>query len=223
MLWPLWPRVQTLSALWLPCVCLASAMAVSHMSALVFALSPLRPHLQTLFAMCPPCVGHVFAIWLRLQALSAMCPPSLLSTMRPLKPWPCLWTLSALGLLWGRAMASSNNFSFAPLRNPQRLYCMPAGQFPSYIHFGSPNSAFATAPYKYAWKSVWGLRWYIPFQAQINIQSYTELQRQGGAPLSSAFDFSGRVQCTRMRGVRHPSGFWMRQRLWRHLTDFYLM
>ena len=101
-LWPLLhtfpPRVRHVSASCPPCVRLESALAVSpnfvrHASAMsrpVFALGP---------ALCP--------LWPRLQTLSAMCPPCLLSTMRPLKPWPCLWSLPALGLLWGRAVASS--------------------------------------------------------------------------------------------------------------------
>ena len=72
-------------------------------------------------------------LWPRLQTLSAMCPPSLLSTMCPLKPWPCLWTLSALGLPWGQGRGIIKQNSFAAVRNPQRLYCMPAGQFPSVI------------------------------------------------------------------------------------------
>ena len=67
---------------------------------------------------CPPCVRHLSAtcpprvrlamstlspLWPQLQTLSAMC---------PLKPWPCLWTLSALGLLWGRAGAWHHQAKF---------------------------------------------------------------------------------------------------------------
>ena len=83
-------------------------------------------------------------------------PHCLLSTMCPLKPWPCLWTLSALGLLWGRTAASSSNY-FAPLCNPQRLYCMPSGQFPSYSFW---LTEFGLRKRTLAWKTVWGLCWY---------------------------------------------------------------
>ena len=40
----------------------------------------------------------------RPRSLSAMLQHR--STRCPLKPWPCLWTLSALGPLWGKAVAS---------------------------------------------------------------------------------------------------------------------
>ena len=156
------PCVHHVSAMCPPCVCPESALAappnfVHHVSAmyqpcvsgLVSALCPPSVLFGRVSTLCPPCVRHVSAwcpalcpLWLCLQALSAMCPPCLLSTMCPLKP--CLWTLSALGLLLGEGHGIIRQNSFAPLRNPQHLYCMPAGQCPSYILFGSPNSAKRT-------------------------------------------------------------------------------
>ena len=109
-----------------PCVRLVSAM-----SAVCPACCPLwvwlgqPPNLVRFVSfMCPPCarpawpplVRHVFAN-VPASHVSVMCPlfarhvPTLCqhrSTMCPLKPWPRLWTLSALGLLWGRAVASSS-------------------------------------------------------------------------------------------------------------------
>ena len=84
----LWPRLQTVSAMCLPRVRLESALAASPCN------------------LCPPCVRHVSAcvrhcvrpcvhIGFASVTLSAISPPCLLSTMRPLKPWPCLWTLPA--------------------------------------------------------------------------------------------------------------------------------
>ena len=78
-------------------------------------------------AICLPCVrpeptlaaSPIFVLSARVRLVSGlvsslaappnlvMCLPCLLSTMCPLKPWPCLWTLPPLGLLWGRAVASS--------------------------------------------------------------------------------------------------------------------
>ena len=101
-----------------PCVCLESAVAAppnfdhqDHVS----ASSPpcVRPESAlaaspNLSAMCLPCLGlcpprvQPCVIFGRVP-----CVPCLLSTICPLKPWPCLWTLPALGLLWGRAVASS--------------------------------------------------------------------------------------------------------------------
>ena len=117
----------------LPCVRLAFCPpCVGHVSALCPPVSTLRllwPRLQTL---SPPCVRPCVRLWPHLQTLSAMRPPCLglcpalcpllamppnlvrhvsalpfvhCVSAKPLKP--CLWTLSALGLLWGRAVASS--------------------------------------------------------------------------------------------------------------------
>ena len=122
---------------------------------LVPALSPLWPRLQTLSAMWPTCVSDVSALsplWLRVQTLSAMCPPGLLSTMCPIKPWPCLWTLSALGLLWGSAVASSSKNSFPPLRNPQRQRVYIASPLVSSLHI----FILALASTPHAWKNVLG-------------------------------------------------------------------
>ena len=93
----LWPRPRSLSASCSPCVRLESALAASLNS--VRHVSTMSQPVSTL---CPA----LYPLWLRLETLSAMYPPCVLSTMCPLKPWPCLWTLPALGLLWGTAMAS---------------------------------------------------------------------------------------------------------------------
>ena len=74
------------------------------------------PRSWSLSAMCLPCV--------RCGGASKPCPPArslsavlchvlafvstVRSTMCPLKPWPCLWILSPLGLLWGATVASSS-------------------------------------------------------------------------------------------------------------------
>ena len=65
-----------------------------------------------LSAMCPFFVRHAPALC---QLRSTVC--------------PCLWTLSARGLLWGRAVASCSKF-FLSIVQPTRIYCMAAGQFP---------------------------------------------------------------------------------------------
>ena len=109
--------VHHVSVLCLPCAALSPRRPrppwARHASAFCPALCPLWPRLHILSAMrrpcllsatCPPCVRPCVHFGC-LQTLSAMCLPCLLSTIYLLKP--CLWTLSALGLLWGRAMASS--------------------------------------------------------------------------------------------------------------------
>ena len=58
------------------------------------------------------------------------------SNMCPLKPWPFLWILSALGLMQGRGVASSGK----TLSHHCPTHSVP-------WHFGPPNSAFASAPY----------------------------------------------------------------------------
>ena len=102
---------------------------------------------------CPPRVRlcilcpHVFAL-----CVSTMCPLcQLKSTM-----CPRLWTLSARGLLWGRAVASWSIKFFLSIQQPTALNGMPASQLP-WHSFWLPNLAFARAPY--AWKTVWGLCW----------------------------------------------------------------
>ena len=64
-------------------------------------------HSPSLTAIRPPFVCHVSSMCRScVRSLSAMC-PLFVSASPPLKPWPRLWTLSALGLLWGRVVASS--------------------------------------------------------------------------------------------------------------------
>ena len=82
-----------------------------------------------------PCVHHVS-------------PKALALPLDFARPWPAV----------GQGQGIIRQNSFVPLRSPQRLYCMPAGGFPSYIHFCSPNWAFTSA--LYACKTVWGLRVY---------------------------------------------------------------
>ena len=141
----LWLRPRSLSAMCPPCVHLESTLAappnfVHHVSAMCLArvrlVSALAASLNFVHhvsaGLCPPCVrlvatrpslvGHVstlpFAHHVSTKALAL-----------PLdfaRSWP------AVGQ--GRGIIRQN--SFAPLRNPRCLYCMPAGLFPSYLHFG---------------------------------------------------------------------------------------
>ena len=108
------PRLLTLSAMcprgFPPCVRLASALAPPpNLACHLSATCPPCFCLQTLHAICQscdrlaattcppskPCPPHV----------SALCPPSCASSGPPCM-CPRLWTLSARGLLWGRAVAS---------------------------------------------------------------------------------------------------------------------
>ena len=108
----LWSRPWSLSAMCPPCVRLDSALAASphfvgHVSAVCPPCIRLECASKPLSAMCPPCVRLVSSMCppcVCLQTLYAICPPcdrQLRSTMHPR-----LWTLSARGLLWGRAVAS---------------------------------------------------------------------------------------------------------------------
>ena len=126
-----WPRLQLcrpcvrlVSAMCLPCVppcitlichlpgmCRPSAFSppcVFHVSAM--CLLKRSHHSPSLTAMRPPCVCHVSSMCRScVRSLSAM-RPLFVSASPPLKPWPRLWALSALGLLWGRVVASSSKF-----------------------------------------------------------------------------------------------------------------
>ena len=119
-----------------------------------------KPCPHVLFAMCPPCVclecalaapPNLSALCLPLVfalCVSTMCPPCVrsLSPMCPLFVNPRLWTLSARGLLWGRAMASSSKILSRHCATHSVYIACPLVSFLG-IHFGSPNSAFANAPY----------------------------------------------------------------------------
>ena len=130
-------------------------------------------------ASCPPCVRLESALAASLNFVRHV-PASFPDFARS---WP------AVGQ--GRGIIRQN--SFAPLRNVQRacplvsflhifilahqirpslahlmlekLFGVYVGQFPSYLHFGSPNLAFTSAPY--ARKTVWGLCWYN-FHVRLN-------------------------------------------------------
>ena len=106
-------------------------------------LSPFSELDHHVFAMCLPRVLHVFA----------MCPPRAHSlsaqVMCPLKPRPRFWTfVSSWPAVEGAVVSSSKTLSRPPVNFLG-------------IHFGSPNSAFASAPC--ASKTVWGLCWYNSF------------------------------------------------------------
>ena len=132
---------------------------------------------------CLPCVRHV----------SALCPPCVRPCVhfggcasKPCRPCAHLAfvhhvSAKALALpldfahSWpavGQGRGTIRQNSFAPLRNPRCLYCMPAGRFPSYLHFGWPDSACASAPY--AWKTVWGLCWYNFLACNYKISRHCE-------------------------------------------------
>ena len=179
---PLWPRLQTLpvnlsalpfvrhvSAMCPPCVRFArGSKACPPCPPCVRLVSALCPPLCWPWVrfgraskLCPPCVGHasprlqtlsaLCPLWPRLQTLSAMWPPCHLSTM-----CPKAGLASGLCRLTACCGIISQN-SFPPLRNPQRLYGMPAGQFPSYSFW---LTKFGLCKWPYACKTVWGLCWY---------------------------------------------------------------
>ena len=122
----LWPRPRSLSALCPPCVRHVSALCPPcvHLESASAAPPNLVRHMSAMCPLCvtvwPPCVRHA----------SALCPP--LSTTGPpcflLKPPPLDFVRSWPAVGQGRGIIKQNSFS--PLRNPQRLYCMPVGQFP---------------------------------------------------------------------------------------------
>ena len=115
----------------LPCVCHVSASCPPCVH-LASALSPLWPRLQTLSAMRPLCVQPC----VHFGCASKPCLPCVSLAFCP----PCV--NSNLDLASG----------LCPL-----LACRGAGPWHHQTKlFGSPNSAFASAPY--ALKTVWGLR-----------------------------------------------------------------
>ena len=70
--------------------------------------------------------------------------------MGPLKPWPLPWTLSALGLLWGRAVASSNHCA----THSVYIAC-PLGIYFLLPRFGLCKRALCPL----CLKNCWGLCW----------------------------------------------------------------
>ena len=137
----------------------ACLRCVRHVSAYVRLVSALCP------AWCPACCS----LWVRLGPFAALCPPCVrlesalaappklvrhpcvvfVCTGPPCRcSRPCLWILSALGLLWGRAVASP---SYPPLRSPCVYIACPLVSFLG-VHSGFPSAS-------YAWKTVWGLCW----------------------------------------------------------------
>ena len=115
----LWPRPRSLSAPCPPCVRLVSALRPPWVR-FGRASKVCPPCVRHVSASCPPCVRlgsalaaslnfvrHASAMSRSVSALSPPCAARPKLVCHPLKPWPCLWTLPARGLLWGRAMASS--------------------------------------------------------------------------------------------------------------------
>ena len=136
LLWLSQRSVRHVSAFFPPYACLVSRLVtlICHVSGmcrppssrLVSFMCPprARPSPPTVLGAWPPCVRHV----------SAMCPPCARSLSAQVhyvsaQASPRFWTLSALGLLWGSAVASSSNKIFRAIAQPAALYCMPAGQF----------------------------------------------------------------------------------------------
>ena len=179
-----------------PCLCLESALAappnfVRHVSAIcrpfVCLVSALRPpwvRLSRVSRLCPPCLGLCPPPCVRLVSTVAAplypvtCLPCLLSTMCPLKPWPCLWTLPALCLLWGRVAASSGKIlSHHCVTHRVYIACPRV----SFLHiFGFAHQTLpSSAPY--AWRTVWGLCWYnFLFHSVSHRSSTCALDRYNG-------------------------------------------
>ena len=141
---PLWPRLQTLSAMCPPC--LLSAMCrpcVRRVSALPAAPKLVR-HVRLASALCSPCVRPGVRLESALaapQTLSAMCWPcvalSLLLAASPnfvrhVTALPFVHHVSAkAGLASGFCRLTAccgiiSRNSYAPLRNPQRFICLLA-------------------------------------------------------------------------------------------------
>ena len=142
---PLWPRFQTLSTMCPPCVC----NFVCYVSALRPSLCPpclgLCPGLRPALAASPNLVGHRPGPCVRpclhfglASNLNLVCHVSALPFVHHVsaKALPLVFVSSWPAVGQGRGIIRQN--SFAPLRNPQRLYCRPAGQFPLYIHQSRP-------------------------------------------------------------------------------------
>ena len=149
-----WPRPRSLSALCSPCVRRGSApTACVHTRP-----DTRRTRAETWRTHGGQSLGTRLkrdskqgrtqgALWLRLQTLSAICPPCLLPTMCPLKPRPCLWTLPALGWCGAGPWHHQAKF-FRTIAQPTAFIACPRVSFPHVLFiFGSPNSAFTSAPY----------------------------------------------------------------------------
>ena len=153
------PRfLRHVSALYQPCVGLVAALAV--FVRLVSAVSSLS-HVS---AMCLPCAppGVCFESSFAATLPPALCPPcacQLRSTMCPVSAQALALPLDFVRS-WGRVVAAWSKNSFSPLRSLHVYIACALISFVG-IHFGYPNSAFASAPY--AWKTVWGLCSYIYF------------------------------------------------------------
>ena len=116
-----------------------------------FALRPPRFHFGRVSTLCPPCVRLASAVrppcvrlapascppGVRFGRASKPCPPCVCLLCLPCVCPPCARSLSAQVhhvsspldfVRQGRGIMKQNYFS--ALRNPPRLYCMPAGQFP---------------------------------------------------------------------------------------------
>ena len=100
-----------------PCVHSGHAQTVSSTCPLAFCPSCVAiQHVSTTHMSACVCLESASCGRLVSGLVSTLAAPPnlvmslrcLLSTMCPLKPWPCLWTLPALGQLWGRAVASSS-------------------------------------------------------------------------------------------------------------------
>ena len=155
---PLWPHLQTLSALSALSLLWPASKPCPPLSRicrpcvrLLFALCPPCPRLSAPFsgfdrhgsAMRPPCVRHVSA-----PLFVSIGPPCVRSS-HGLASGPCP-LLACCGAC--RAVASSGNFFLTGHHcATHRVYiACPLVSFLG-IHFGSPNSAFASG------KTVWGL------------------------------------------------------------------
>ena len=149
------PCVRLVSAMCLPCcpalynLNLPSPPCVFHVS----AMCPLKRshHSPSLTAMRPPCVCHVSSMCRScVRSLSAMCPLFVSAS-------PPLTGLCPLLACCGAGSWRHQVKFFLAIAQPT-AYILRFVVSLLGIHFASPNSAFASAPY--AWKTVWGLCWY---------------------------------------------------------------